>query len=87
MADSPNLGKDLDDYVDELVKSGRYETRDDVLREGVRLLEVRERRLIELDAELARGIADIEAGRVHTADEVLEFFEEKYAALNKGRDA
>ncbi|SFB03690.1 antitoxin ParD1/3/4 [Rhizobium sp. NFR07] len=87
MADSANLGKHFDDYVDELVKSGRYETRDDVLREGVRLIEVRERRLAELDAELAQGIADVEAGRVHTADEVLEFFEEKYAALNKGRNA
>jgi antitoxin ParD1/3/4 len=87
MADSANLGKHFDDYVDELVKSGRYQTRDDVLREGVRLLEVRERRLAELDAELARGIADVEAGRVHTADEVLGFFEEKYTALNKGRDA
>lgn len=59
MADSANLGKHFDDYVDELVKSGRYETRDDVLREGLRLIEVRERRLAELDAELAQGIADV----------------------------
>jgi antitoxin ParD1/3/4 len=87
MADGAKLGKHFDDLVDELVKSGRYQTRDDVLRDGVRLLEFRERRLEELDAELSLGIADVEAGRVHTAEEVLEFFEDRYASLKKGGDA
>jgi hypothetical protein len=31
MADNDNLGKHFDDYVDELVRSGRYETRNDAL--------------------------------------------------------
>lgn len=83
MANSANLGKQVDDYVDELVKTGRYETRDDVLREGVRLIGIKERRLAEIDAELSLGIADVEAGRTHSADDILEFFEEKYAAVKK----
>ena len=33
----------------------------------------------ELDRELAKGMDSIKAGRVHTADEVDAFFEEKYS--------
>jgi antitoxin ParD1/3/4 len=87
MADSPNLGKDLDDYVDELVKSGRYETRDDVLREGVRLLEVRERRNAKLGAALAQGLAEAEAGLGTPIEDVLAEFEARYAAGLKKRPA
>ncbi len=82
-----DLGQDLEDYVDELVKTGRYDSRDDVLREGVRLLEVREKRKAELDAALARGLADVEAGRVIPLDDVLAYFEDKYAKLQQGGDA
>ena len=32
----------------------------------------------ELDWELAKGMASIQAGKVHTADEVDAFFEENY---------
>lgn len=84
MASSTNLGKHLEDYVDELVHAGRYRSRDDVLREGLRLLQIKERRLAELDAALAKGIADADAGRVIPADDVLAYFEEKYARLDKG---
>ncbi|TWF54749.1 type II toxin-antitoxin system ParD family antitoxin [Neorhizobium alkalisoli] len=78
-----DLGQDLEDYVDELVKTGRYDSRDDVLREGVRLLEVREKRKAELDAALARGLADIEAGRGKPMEEVAARLKAKYAAMAK----
>ena len=35
MPSSANLGQHLEDYVSELVKTGRYGSRSEVLREGV----------------------------------------------------
>lgn len=78
-----DLGQDLEDYVDELVKTGRYDSRDEVLREGVRLLEVREKRKAELDAALARGLAEAEAGRVKPMEDVAARLKAKYAAMAK----
>ena len=45
MASSANLGQQLESYVTDLVKNGRYNSRSEVLREGVRLVEEREKRL------------------------------------------
>lgn len=87
MASDDNLGRHLEDYVDELVNAGRYDSRDDVLREGLRLLQIKERRRAELEAALARGLADSEAGRGTPAEEVLADFEARYAATMKDRRA
>lgn len=62
MASSANLGQQLETYVNELVKSGRYNSRSEVLREGIRLVEEREKRLMALDLAIGQGIADAEAG-------------------------
>ncbi|MBW6421194.1 type II toxin-antitoxin system ParD family antitoxin [Rhizobium sp. XQZ8] len=83
MTISANLGKPLEDYVDELVKSGRFNSSSDVLREGLRLLKIKERHQAELDDALQEGLADVEAGRVIPADELLAYFEAKYAAPAK----
>ncbi|CDZ45196.1 type II toxin-antitoxin system ParD family antitoxin [Neorhizobium galegae] len=83
MASSANLGQHLESYVDELVKSGRYNSRSEVLREGVRLVEEREKRLMALDAALARGLADVEAGRFKPIEEVAARLKAKYAAMAK----
>ena len=53
MPSSANLGRHLEDYVSELVKTGRYGSRSEVLREGVRMIEEREKRLAALDRFLA----------------------------------
>ena len=71
MARSVELGK-LEDVVDRLVASGRYNSKSEVLREGVRLVEEREKRLEALDAALAKGLDDVEAGRVKPLREVAE---------------
>lgn len=39
---SADLGKVLEEFVTELVKSGRYNSKSEVLREGVRLIQDRE---------------------------------------------
>lgn len=78
MASSANLGHQLENYVNELVKSGRYQSRSEVLREGVRLIEEREKRLIPLDLAISRGIADAEAGRLKPVSEVAARLAAKY---------
>ncbi|MCV3766364.1 type II toxin-antitoxin system ParD family antitoxin [Rhizobium sp. TRM95796] len=78
MPRSDNLGPQLESYVADLVKSGRYTSRSDVLREGVRLLEERDTRLSALDAAIARGLAYADAGRVKSVDNVADRLSEKY---------
>lgn len=78
MASSANLGQHLENYVDELVKSGRYNSRSEVLREGVRLVEEREKRLAALDLAITQGIADVEAGRLKPIRDVMARLTAKY---------
>lgn len=80
MARSVELGK-LEEVVDRLVASGRYNSKSEVLREGVRLVEEREKRLEALDQALAKGLADVEAGRVKPAREVFEELRKKYQRM------
>lgn len=72
MAISADLGTHLEEYVNELVTKGRYNSKSEVLREGVRLVQERESKLAALDAALARGLADVEAGRVMPLDEAFD---------------
>lgn len=68
MAVSAELGKPLEDYLNSLVKSGRYGSRSEVLREGVRLVQERETKLAALIDEGQRAIAE---GRTRPAKEVF----------------
>lgn len=70
MASSVDLGNQLESYVSQLVSSGRYNSRSEILREGVRLIHEREVRLAALDASIARGIADLDAGHTYTAEDL-----------------
>ncbi len=80
---SADLGKQLETYVTELVESGRYGSKSEVLREGVRLIQDRETRLAALDASIARGLADADAGRTTSAESVFDRLEAKYRALDE----
>ncbi len=77
---SADLGKQLEGFVQQLVDSGRYGSKSEVLREGVRLVQDRETRLAALDASIMRGIADADAGRTKPADEVFRRLSKKYSA-------
>jgi antitoxin ParD1/3/4 len=48
--------------------------------------ELRRRRLAELDAAIARGIADAEAGQVVPADEVFTELRGRYQAMADRRN-
>ncbi|MPZ47444.1 MAG: type II toxin-antitoxin system ParD family antitoxin [Betaproteobacteria bacterium] len=67
------------DFVEALVQSGRYQNASEVLREGLRLIEQRERleavKLKLLKEAANKGWADIAAGRyTDLADDQLEDF-------------
>ncbi|CAN7703993.1 type II toxin-antitoxin system ParD family antitoxin [Variovorax paradoxus] len=76
---SAELGAQLESYVSKLVETGRYGSKSEVLREGVRLVEEREKRLAVLDAALERGLADIDAGRTHALEDVAAELTERYS--------
>ncbi len=81
---SADLGQQLETFVASLVATGRYNSKSEVLREGVRLIQDRETRLAALDASVARGLADADAGNTTPADDVFERLEAKYRAIGPG---
>lgn len=83
---SADLGEQLESFVSKLVKTGRYNSKSEVLREGVRLIQERETRLSALDASIARGIADAEAGRIKPAEEVFDRLERKYRSISRAAE-
>ena len=80
MAVSADLGDVLEGFVTKLVASGRYNSKSEVLREGVRLIQERETRLAALDASIARGLADADAGRTKPSSDVFDRLEAKLTA-------
>jgi antitoxin ParD1/3/4 len=80
MASSVNLGDQLETFIRDAVKDGRYGSRSEVLREGVRLVQERERKLEALDAALIKSIAEAEAGLSEDAEIVFERLIKKYEA-------
>jgi antitoxin ParD1/3/4 len=66
--------------LQQLVDTGLYGSKSEVLREGVRLQD-RETRLAALDASIIRGIADADAGRTKPASDVCDRLEAKYRAM------
>jgi antitoxin ParD1/3/4 len=81
MASSVNLGEQLEAFITDAVKNGRYGSRSEVLREGVRLVQEREKRLEKIKAAVARGIADADAGRVTDAEVVFDRLIRKCEAM------
>lgn len=69
MAISAELGETLEKVVADLVENGRYNSKSEVLREGVRLVQEREARLREA---IERGLKDVEEGRTRPLDEVAD---------------
>jgi antitoxin ParD1/3/4 len=75
---SADLGHQLESFVAKLVETGRYNSKSEVLREGIRLIQEREARLTVLDQALARGIDDEDAKRTKPLADVVAHLERKY---------
>ena len=73
-----DLGNQLENFISGLVKSARYNSKSDAIRVGGRLLQGRETRFAALDAAIARGITDVDAGRVKPLSQVFDRLEAKY---------
>ncbi len=80
MAISVDLGKQLEAVVEALVENGRYGSKSEVLREGVRLVQERETELAALRTALEEGLEDIRAGRTRPAEEVFDRLERELLA-------
>ena len=83
MATSADLGETLEAVVNDLVANGRYNSKSEVLREGVRLVQEREAALARLTTILEKSIADSEAGRTQPLEDVVERLAAKYRAMAK----
>jgi antitoxin ParD1/3/4 len=85
MAMSPDLDEVLEQYVTDLVGSGLYHSRDDVLRDGLRFMHSRDTRLADLHASILRGIADADAGRTMPLEEAFDEVRAQLKARLKAR--
>lgn len=83
MASDIHLGEPLDDFVDKLVYAGRFDSRTEVLREGVRLVLERETWQEYVDEQVAAGIAADDADDVVDGEALFEELLAKYAAMPK----
>jgi antitoxin ParD1/3/4 len=83
MASSVNLGDQLEAFITDAVKKGRYGSRSEVLREGVRLVQEREAKWARFEAEIQKGIDSADRGELYDAEEVFDRLERKYRAMAK----
>lgn len=83
MPSSVNLGEQLEAFVGEAVRSGRYGSRSEVLREGVRLVQEREALLAQARAEIGKGIEAAERGELEDLDAAADRLQRKYRAMAK----
>lgn len=84
-----SITPELDSFLQNRVKSGRYQTTSEVVREALRLLErqeqEREETLKQLKAKLDRGAGQAERGEVIDGDEVFDELREMIEERRRSR--
>ena len=85
------LSPELHDWVLSKVKSGLYDSADEVVREALRLLEERDSglhaRREEIREKIAEGAEALRNGEVVDGEEVFAELESKLKAMEKSRQA
>lgn len=81
------LPTEIEKIVVEKVNSGAYQSADEVVSSGIRLLEAREKGAEALRREIMRGFDDIQEGRFSSfsTDEELETFSDDIIRQAKER--
>jgi antitoxin ParD1/3/4 len=84
-----NLTPELEEFVTTKVKSGRYNSASEVVREALRLLvdydATREARMAAFNVELGRRIAEADSGDVVDVEEAFARLRQRSAELRKRR--
>ena len=83
MAISAELGENLEKVVADLVENGRYNSKSEVLREGVRLVQEREARFRELEASLDAAVAEADRDGWLTAEELFDELKARYSEVGR----
>jgi antitoxin ParD1/3/4 len=81
MASSVNLGEQLEAFITEAVKNGRYGSRSEVLREGVRLVQEREAKWARFDAEIQKAIDSSDRGESTPLEQAVDELNEYIQSL------
>jgi antitoxin ParD1/3/4 len=88
MPSSYTLGEHFEQFIQQQVKTGRYQTASEVLRDALRLLEEEERvrqvALESLRSEVRKGRA---SGKGKPGEEVLARLQAKYRRMAAEREA
>lgn len=77
------LTPELEELVNDEVKSGQYKSANEVVREGLRLVRLRREKIAALRREIQIGVDEIERGEYHEYASVEELFEDVEAAVAK----
>lgn len=85
MATRITLENHFEAFVQGQLATGRYTEPGEVVRDALRLMEERERRLADLDAAAARSHADIKAGLTRPIEDVTDRLMAKYARMAEER--
>ena len=82
MPSSYALGAHFESLMDDLIRSGRYNSKSEILRDGLRVIEEREsRREAELDA-LKKALAEgMTSGPSIPAEQVFDELKARYQAM------
>ncbi|MCW5315909.1 type II toxin-antitoxin system ParD family antitoxin [Nostoc sp. KVJ3] len=82
-----SLTNELEQFIQSQVASGKYNSNEEVILAGIKLLEERERiykgRFEELQREIAIGVEQLDRGERLDGREVIEQLRQKNQALRK----
>ncbi|TVR32299.1 MAG: type II toxin-antitoxin system ParD family antitoxin [Nitriliruptor sp.] len=83
-----SLTPELEALIQERVRSGRYTSASEVVREALRLLEDRDElrrlRLVELRSQVAAGLDSLDRGQARDGDEVIDEILDDASAASRG---
>lgn len=79
-----SLTPELEKLVTDEVRSGRYKSASEVVREGLRLIRLREAKLKTLRSEIAKGVESLNRGKGIEYDSVQALFDDVKSAATDG---